>query len=262
LKIELAGSQNTMIGSLITLPARLYLRGARTALHLAEDVTGRAVIATVRVAATLSNLRPGGGSSSVTPTRATPAGPARATPTRRPRTGEQAQRERRTSEREASRANGRPADAPHDGPERDRRATGEEIPRDPRAAAATVELEPQATESPDEAASELASERLEREGLAAPIDLDAPATREPEHVSEEAVLVEESAEAGAEDGAGANVHIAEPWEGYARMGAREVIARLEGASPAELAAVQLYESAGRNRQTVKAAVERRLRGVS
>jgi hypothetical protein len=259
LKIELAGSQNTMIGSLITLPARLYLRGARTALHVAEDVTGRAVIATVRVATTLNNLRPGGGSSNAT---ATHPSPDRPTPSRRPRTGEEAQAERRTDESAASRANGRPADAPQDGPEHDRRATGEEIPRDPRAAAATVELEPPATESPDEVAGELASERLEREGLATPIDFDAPASAEPEHVSEEAVLVEESAEAGAEDGAGANVHIAEPWEGYARMGAREVIARLEGASPAELAAVQLYESAGRNRQTVKAAVERRLRGVS
>ena len=81
----------------------------------------------------------------------------------------------------------------------------------------------------------------------------------PVHVSEEPELVQEVAEPGAEEGAGAEVSILEPWEGYGRMSAKEVIARLADATPAELAAVALYESGNRSRQTVLAAVQRQLR---
>jgi hypothetical protein len=83
--------------------------------------------------------------------------------------------------------------------------------------------------------------------------------REPRHVSEEPELVEEVAEPGAEDGAGAEVHVEEPWEGYRRMRAKEVIARLGNASAAELTAVRLYESGNQGRQTVLSAVEHSLR---
>jgi hypothetical protein len=79
---------------------------------------------------------------------------------------------------------------------------------------------------------------------------------EPVHVSEEATLVREEAEPGAEDGAGAEVSVREPWDGYAHMNAREVIARLSDETLSVLAAVQLYESAHRSRQTVLEAVER------
>jgi hypothetical protein len=82
---------------------------------------------------------------------------------------------------------------------------------------------------------------------------------EPAHVSEEPELVEELAEPGAEDGAGAELHIREPWDGYRQMNAREVTARLSGASAAELAAVELYESRTQGRQTVLAAVQRQMR---
>jgi hypothetical protein len=82
---------------------------------------------------------------------------------------------------------------------------------------------------------------------------------EPVHVSEEPELVEEFAEPGAEDGAGAEVRIEEPWEGYAEMNAKQVIARLSTATPAALAAVQLYESSHRHRQTILNAVQRELR---
>lgn len=85
---------------------------------------------------------------------------------------------------------------------------------------------------------------------------------EPAHVSEEPELVEEFAEPGAEDGAGAEIHIREPWEGYRNMTAREVTARLNGASQAELAAVQLYETSTRGRQTVLSAVARHLRSAN
>jgi len=71
--------------------------------------------------------------------------------------------------------------------------------------------------------------------------------------------VEAFADPGAEDGPGASVHIQEPWRGYGRMTANDIIARLTGASREELAAVALYERAHRDRQTVLAAAERELR---
>jgi hypothetical protein len=80
----------------------------------------------------------------------------------------------------------------------------------------------------------------------------------PTHVSEEPTIVEELAEPGAEEGAGAEVRIAEPWDGYARMSANEVIARVGDSDAAELASVSLYESANQARQTVLSAVERQL----
>jgi hypothetical protein len=82
------------------------------------------------------------------------------------------------------------------------------------------------------------------------------------HVSAEPELVEEFAEPGAEDGAGAEVHIDEPWDGYGQMNAKDVIARLMVASLAELAAVQLYEGGNRGRQTILAAARRALRSAN
>ena len=73
------------------------------------------------------------------------------------------------------------------------------------------------------------------------------------------MLVREEAEPGAEDGAGAQIRIAEPWDGYRQMSAKDVIARLADATPAELAAVQLYETSNRHRQTVLTAVGRALK---
>ena len=81
----------------------------------------------------------------------------------------------------------------------------------------------------------------------------------PPHVSEEPELIEEIAEPGAEDGAGASIEIAEPWPGYRGLTAADVIARIDDATPAELAGIELYESAHRNRQTVLAAAQRSLK---
>jgi hypothetical protein len=97
-----------------------------------------------------------------------------------------------------------------------------------------------------------------------PVEADTPATAEappaePVHVSEEPELVEEIAEPGAEDGAGASLHVREPWSGYAQMKAEDVIDRLAGSTPAVLAAIQLYENGNRGRVTVLDAVERELR---
>lgn len=91
-------------------------------------------------------------------------------------------------------------------------------------------------------------------------DLGAPTSvAEPVHVSEEPELVAEFAEPGAEEEAGAEVEVAEPWEGYDRMKAAEIEQRLADASDELAAVVRLYESASKNRQTVLRAAERRLR---
>ena len=79
------------------------------------------------------------------------------------------------------------------------------------------------------------------------------------HVSSEPTLVEEVADPGAQDGAGAQVRVDAPWEGYDRLAAKEVIDRLSGADAAELAAVELYELSGRQRKSVLEAVQRELR---
>jgi len=78
-------------------------------------------------------------------------------------------------------------------------------------------------------------------------------------VDEEPVLAAEFAEEGAEDGAGAEVHVDEPWDGYSQMRVDEIKQRLEGASLAEAAAVELYEAGHRGRKSVLAAVAARAR---
>ena len=77
-------------------------------------------------------------------------------------------------------------------------------------------------------------------------------------MSEEPELVAESAEPGAEEGAGADITVIEPWAGYGRLNAKDVIDRARTASVAELAAMRLYEARHRARQTVLAAVDRQL----
>jgi hypothetical protein len=77
-----------------------------------------------------------------------------------------------------------------------------------------------------------------------------PEPPEPVHVSEEPVLVAEVAEAGAEDGAGAELRIDEPWEGYSTMSASQIRSRLRRADAATVAAVSLYEAAHKGRSTV------------
>jgi hypothetical protein len=96
---------------------------------------------------------------------------------------------------------------------------------------------------------------------AAPPDAAAPrgpASPEEDHVDTGAALVGEFAEAGAEEGAGAEVEVAEPWDGYARMTAAEVRRRLTDAAPATLTAVALYERVHRGRKSVLEDAERRI----
>jgi hypothetical protein len=80
----------------------------------------------------------------------------------------------------------------------------------------------------------------------------------PEHVSEEPVLVAEVAEEGAEDGAGAEVSIEEPWPGYDDMTAADIEDRLVIEADAVVAAVKLYEASRKGRAAVLEAASRNM----
>jgi len=80
---------------------------------------------------------------------------------------------------------------------------------------------------------------------------------EPVHVDTEPELVAEFAEPGAEEGAGPEIHVDEPWDGYRKMAAADIRERVLVGSPEEIAVVQLYETMHRKRRTVLDAVERR-----
>jgi hypothetical protein len=85
----------------------------------------------------------------------------------------------------------------------------------------------------------------------------APEPQAPAHVDTEPELVGEFAEQGAEEGAGAEVHVDAPWDGYGRMRVADVRERVAVAGPEELAVVQLYEITHKKRRSVLDAVERR-----
>jgi hypothetical protein len=130
------------------------------------------------------------------------------------------------------------------------RTPTETAPRDPRSAAAETEAPPPAPPPVVDA------EVVEAEPA---VDYDAPPEPEPVHIDEEVELVQEVAEPGAEDGAGAQIRIDEPWDGYRELRAADVVDRLGGASVAELGAVELYELSTRKRSTILSAVQRELR---
>jgi hypothetical protein len=81
-------------------------------------------------------------------------------------------------------------------------------------------------------------------------------------LEDEDELVAEFAEPGAEDGAGAQLDVNEPWDGYAQMNANAIISRIDQADQAELALLELYEQTHKRRQTVLTAADRRLRALS
>jgi hypothetical protein len=82
----------------------------------------------------------------------------------------------------------------------------------------------------------------------------------PDHVDEETVLVAEVAEEGAEDGAGPELTVEAPWDGYDEMTAADIRDRLAAATVVEAAAVELYESTHKNRRTVMDAAASALSG--
>jgi hypothetical protein len=83
---------------------------------------------------------------------------------------------------------------------------------------------------------------------------------EPAHLSEEPELVAEAAERGAEEGAGAEVAVDEPWAGYDEMHAADIQDHLVTESPETAAAVSLYEASHKGRADVLEAASRRMTG--
>jgi hypothetical protein len=83
-----------------------------------------------------------------------------------------------------------------------------------------------------------------------------PPAAEPAHVDAEPELVAEAAEAGAEDGAGAEVDVDEPWPGYDEMTAPDIEERLQAEGPEAAAAVSLYEASRKGRASILEAASR------
>ncbi len=81
-------------------------------------------------------------------------------------------------------------------------------------------------------------------------------------IDDEDEVVAEFAEPGAEDGAGAQLHLEEPWEGYDCETADAVNERIANADVAELAFLELYEQSHKQRKTVLHAAAQRLQELS
>jgi hypothetical protein len=231
------GNTDAMTGSLIALPLRLGLRGAGIAVQGATAVAERLV----GIAAQLADAVTRDGSPDLDLDGSEHGQPEPAPPPERGQETESSHEETESTQDETP-------DETESIPDDESPPTSAEPAPAPGAAA---------TASPPDAVTPQ-SEPLP--------DLDPAEGHDPAegqdpaegHVSEEATLVEEVAEPGAEDGAGAEVHVAEPWEGYREFAADDVIDRIRGVSSAELAAVELYELSHRNRKTVLAAVQREL----
>jgi hypothetical protein len=129
----------------------------------------------------------------------------------------------------------------------------------PEPEAVPAEPEPEPVPPQPDAARPIAepvAPRAQPETPAVPLEPDAP------HIETEPELVGEFAEPGAEEGAGAEIHVEEPWAGYRQMRVADVRDRVAVAGAEELAIVQLYESTHRNRRSVLDAVERRTRELA
>jgi hypothetical protein len=217
-----------MTQKLLTLPFRLGFGAARTAFDISAKTLD---ISTSLVETAIGIIRPGSHETErqeETPARQETAASAPATASPRPtspprQTSETSERENR---QRASRVNGQPTTPtfPPPAPTPATVTPPEQLPNTP--------LTPQqdAIKTIDEA--------------------------------DEEEIVAEFAEPGAEDGAGAQLQVEEPWEGYALMNAGAVISRLEQADPAQLALVELYEQMHKKRQTVLSAAAKRLRALS
>ena len=70
----------------------------------------------------------------------------------------------------------------------------------------------------------------------------------------------ETAETGAEDGAGAEVAVDEPWPGYDQMTAADIEERLLAEGPETAAAVSLYEASRKGRASILEAASRNMTG--
>jgi hypothetical protein len=122
-----------------------------------------------------------------------------------------------------------------------------------RARTTTKPTPPPAPETP--APAEPVAEPFPEPPVAEPVP-EPPVRTEPTHVSAEPELVAEAAEAGAEEGAGAEVAVDEPWPGYDQMNAPDIEDRLVTEGPETAAAVRLYEASQKGRASILEAASR------
>jgi hypothetical protein len=232
-----------MLGSLITRPLRIATRSVtipyrltRGAIEVAEGVAGLVLLRLRQH----DDSSPGEDRATAEPTAWRPPAP-------------------NTMEQEPEAAPAPRARAPRRESTNGNSATSPPRPGRPRQAApAPPKPEPSAPEPPQPAPPPAPDPVAPAPPVASP----PPAIAEPAHVSSEVELVEESADPGAADGAGAQIRIGEPWEGYRQMKAPDIVDRLASASREEIAAVELFEAVGRKRKSVLTAAERALRQLT
>lgn len=216
--------------TVVRVPVELGFGAAKQALKFAHGLVG------------------GGGEEPVAE-KARPAPPTRRRSTSRKSGNGRAQAKTRSARRAApaapapAEASAEPAAAPAAAEPPVAEATA-------RPAAAEVTAEPVA-EVTAEPAVEVTGEPAAAEAIVEP-----PVTDEPAHVSEEPELVAETAEAGAEDGAGPEVAVDEPWLGYDEMNAADIEDRLLTEGVEAAAAVRLYEASRKGRASVLEAASR------
>lgn len=226
-----AGNTKAMIGKLMTLPLRVSLKTTSLALRGTLELTQTTFSVGEQL---ISLLRHDDGGAAPSPH---PEAPHRETPDR------EASRQQAGSPRAARESAVAPEPPSSDVPRRDPRRSATTNGSEPPVA----EPRPARTEPP----AELRQNVIDLDAPPEPLDGDS------DPVSEEATLVEERADPGAENGAGAQIHVAEPFQGYDALNAQAVIARVSAADEAQLTAIRLYESTHRKRGTVLRAVDRR-----
>lgn len=246
-----------MVGQLVMLPVRVGVRATRLWFRVVEETVTVSATATGRVIELLTSRGSGGdGAGSGPGWGEDGAGGA-------PRSGGDGASTAPGSGAEDAGGTA-PGPATSTTEPRSRRAGAaerDEVSDSTRVQARPDDERPQARRDVERAQTETQTP-TEVHDFASPPAQPAPApplSAEPAHVSEEPELVEELAEPGAEEGAGAQVRVEPPWDGYGKMNAKQVLSRLASASPAELAAVELYEGSHRRRQTILNAVDRELR---
>jgi hypothetical protein len=128
--------------------------------------------------------------------------------------------------------------------------------REPPAATTATEVPPAPDEAPRprprRAARKATAKKPARARTTGPTRGQAGAIREAQRETE---ATAPAASAGPAAGAGPEIHVDPPWEGYDDMALDEVLARLEGADPALVAAVRLYEGRNESRQAILLATE-------
>jgi hypothetical protein len=234
----------------ITLPLRvaaLQLRIARGAAEMALDVTrdlaGGSPLDRDAAGARAAAPPP----APMTPAAPRPAGPDPAEAPRRARRRAAVQRTRARPEPPAAATGAAPATEA---------APRTRARRKPPAAAAAADVPPVPEAAPRprprRAARKATAAKPARQRKTGPTRGQAAAIREAQRETEGAAPV---ASAGPASGAGPEIHVEAPWAGYDEMPLDQVLARLEGADEAVVAAVRLYEGLHESRQAILLATE-------